>query len=72
MIMRWFLIVVLAIILAFVFASFAYPESTKQRDAPTTRFYNTDRSSAGNASTYGNVTKFYAPNGRLLGKTERK
>jgi hypothetical protein len=50
----------------------AHAESTVQRDAPTIRFYDARGNVTGSASTYGNVTKFYAPDGRLNGSATRK
>jgi hypothetical protein len=44
----------------------SFAASTVQRDAPTTRFYDARGNVTGSASTYGNVTKFYAPR-RLVG-----
>jgi YD repeat-containing protein len=45
----------------------AFAQNTMQRDAPTTRFYDARGNVTGSASTYGNVTKFYAPDGKLIG-----
>jgi hypothetical protein len=44
----------------------ARAESTVQRDAPTNATPLMVRA-AGTATTYGTTTKFYAPDGRLVG-----
>jgi hypothetical protein len=45
--------------------------STVQRDAPTTRFYDSRGNSVGSATTYGKTTRFYGPEGRSLGSATR-
>jgi hypothetical protein len=45
----------------------AHAESTTQRDAPTTRFYDSRGNVTGSASTYGNTTRFYDSRSRSLG-----
>ena len=57
--------------IALIAATPALAGSTVQRDAPTTRF-TADGKSAGTASTYGNTTKFYAPDGKLVGSATRQ
>ena len=47
--------------------SHAHAQSTTQRDAPTTRFYTPNGSSAGSATTYGNTTRFYDSRGNSVG-----
>jgi YD repeat-containing protein len=47
----------------------AFAQSTTQRDAPTSRFYDARGNVTGSASTYGNVTKFYGKDGKLIGST---
>ena len=59
-------------IIAIALASWAFAahaQSTTQRDAPTTRFYDSRGNSTGSASTYGNQTRFYDSRGRSLGTT---
>lgn len=46
--------------------------STVQRDAPTTRFYDSRGNSLGSASAYGNTTKFYDARGNLTGSATMK
>jgi YD repeat-containing protein len=41
--------------------------STAQRDAPTTRFYDSRGNVTGSASTYGNQTRFYDARGNSVG-----
>jgi YD repeat-containing protein len=61
----------LAIIL--VITTFARgAESTAQRDAPTTRFYDSRGNATGSASTYGNQTRFYDSRGNSVGTTTRQ
>ena len=48
-------------------ASTAMAESTTQRDAPTTRFYDSRGNSTGSASTYGNRTEYYDARGNHTG-----
>jgi hypothetical protein len=45
----------------------AHAGSTAQRDAPTTRFYDSRGSSVGSATTYGNTTRFYDSRGNSVG-----
>ena len=45
----------------------ALAESTVQRDAPTTRFYDSRGNLTGSATTYGNQTNYYAPSGQHTG-----
>jgi hypothetical protein len=52
--------------------SHAYAQSTTQRDAPTTRFYDSRGNSAGSATTYGNTTTFYGANGSVTGRATRQ
>jgi YD repeat-containing protein len=40
-----------------------------QRDAPTTRFYDSRGNVAGSASTYGNTTRFYDARGNSIGSS---
>ena len=57
------------------FAAVAAPalaESTTQRDAPTTRFYDSRGNPTGSASTYGNQTKFYDARGNHVGTAQTK
>ena len=49
----------------------AFAASTVQRDAPTVRFYDARGNVTGSASTYGNITKFYGPDGWLVGTGKR-
>lgn len=67
----WYLGVIAAFFLALagiLFAShMAKAESTAQRDAPTTRFYDSRGNVTGSASTYGNTTRFYDAQGRSVG-----
>ena len=51
--------------------SHAHAGSTVQRDAPTTRFYDSRGSSVGSATTYGNTTTFYGANGSVIGHATR-
>jgi hypothetical protein len=46
--------------------------STVQRDAPTTRFYDSRGNSVGSATTYGNTTTFYGADGRVVGRATRQ
>lgn len=62
---------ILAAALAAV-ASAAFAESTVQRDAPTTRFYNSRGNSTGSASTYGNRTDYYDARGNHVGTGQKK
>jgi hypothetical protein len=55
-----------------VLAAPAMAESTVQRDAPTTRFYDSRGNLTGSATTYGNQTNFYAPNGTHTGTATQK
>jgi YD repeat-containing protein len=48
-------------------APLSSPGSTIQRDAPTTRFYDSRGNVTGSASTYGNTTKYYDARGNLTG-----
>jgi hypothetical protein len=50
----------------------AHAGSTVQRDAPTTRFYDSRGSSVGSATTYGNTTTFYGANGSVTGRATRQ
>lgn len=45
----------------------AHAESTTQRDAPTTNFYDARGNKTGSASTYGNTTNFYDSRGNKVG-----
>jgi hypothetical protein len=47
----------------------ALAESTMQRDAPTTRFYDSRGNSIGSASTYGNRTDYYDARGNHTGSS---
>jgi hypothetical protein len=61
-------IVVWVSILIGVTIAYAEPlHSTIQRDAPTTRFYDSRGHSLGSASTYGNTTRFYDARGNHIG-----
>jgi YD repeat-containing protein len=44
-----------------------FAASTVQHDAPTVRFYDARGNVTGSATRYGNQTRFYAPDGRLVG-----
>jgi hypothetical protein len=46
------------------------PGSTVQRDAPTTRFYDSRGNVTGSASAYGTTTRFYAPDGKPIGSAQ--
>jgi hypothetical protein len=59
--------IVLAFLVATIISGTAFAGSTVQRDAPTTRFYDSRGNSTGSASTYGNTTKFYDARGNLTG-----
>jgi hypothetical protein len=61
----------IAALLMLTIATPAFAASTVQRDAPTTRFYDARGNVTGSASIYGNVTKFYALDGKLIGKGMR-
>jgi hypothetical protein len=52
--------------------SHAHAQSTTQRDAPTTRFYDSRGNSVGSATTYGNTTTFYGANGSVVGRATRQ
>jgi hypothetical protein len=62
----------LLILAAMVLATPAMAGSTTQRDAPTTRFYDSRGNSTGSASTYGNQTKFYDARGNHVGTAQTK
>jgi hypothetical protein len=47
------------------------PRSTTQRDAPTTRLYDSRGNATGTASTYGNQTRSYDSRGHSLGTAIR-
>jgi YD repeat-containing protein len=55
------------VILAVAMTAEGHAASTTQRDAPTTRFYDSRGNLTGSASTYGNQTRFYDSRGRSLG-----
>lgn len=59
--------ITLLLLIAGVIYTFVEPAHPAERDAPTVRFYDSRGNSTGTATTYGNVTKFYAPDGRLMG-----
>ena len=44
---------------------------TIRKYAPTVRFYDARGNVTGSASTYGNITKFYGPDGWLVGTGKR-
>ena len=62
-------LIVLAMMLTIAAPAFA--ASTVQRDAPIVRFYDARGNVTGSASTYGNITKFYGPDGWLVGTGKR-
>jgi hypothetical protein len=41
----------------------------EQHDAPTVRFYDARGNTTGSATRYGDVVKYYGPNGTLLGSS---
>jgi hypothetical protein len=49
------------------YVSAAHAAGTTQRDAPTTRFYDSRGNVTGSASTYGNQTRFYDARGNHTG-----
>ena len=57
----------LAVAIVMAGAMPAMAQSTTQRDAPTTRFYDSRGNVTGSASTYGNQTKFYDARGNHVG-----
>jgi YD repeat-containing protein len=59
------LIIAILILASWAFA--AHAGSTTQRDAPTTRFYDSRGNTTGTASTYGNQTRFYDARGNSVG-----
>ena len=66
-------LVVFLVLLPLLFvSSCAHAGSTTQRDAPTTRFYNSRGNSTGSASTYGNTTRFYDSRGNSVGTATRQ
>jgi hypothetical protein len=67
MTMKLFAILILLASAWWVAPARAQHASTVQRDAPTTRFYDSRGNLTGAATTYGNQTKFYAPNGQHTG-----
>ena len=62
---------IIVILAAIILVTPAMAESTTQRDAPTTRFYDSRGNVTGSATTYGNQTKFYASDGKVIGSTTR-
>lgn len=61
------LAVLAMIIIVILAANLAHAGSTAQRDAPTTRFYDSRGNATGTASTYGNQTRFYDARGNSVG-----
>ena len=59
------IVIIGGFLFAFVHSSRA--ESTVQRDAPTTRFYDSRGKSTGSASQYGDQIKLYDDKGKLVG-----
>lgn len=47
-------------------------ELTTQRDAPTTRFYDSRGNATGSDTTYGNQTRFYDARGNSVGTATRQ
>jgi hypothetical protein len=70
----WQVVLILAVIVFFgwMLTGHSHAQSTTQRDAPTTRFYTPNGSSAGSATTYGNTTTFYGANGGVTGRATRQ
>jgi hypothetical protein len=50
---------VIAAIIILISTVSSHAGSTVQRDAPTTRFYDSRGNVTGSASTYGNTTRFF-------------
>jgi len=60
--------IIITALISMLIGHIAYgAESTAQRDAPTTRFYDSRGNVTGSASTYGNQTKFYDARGNHVG-----
>jgi hypothetical protein len=59
----------IAIALMIAVTSPALADSTTQRDAPTTKFYDSRGTITGSASTYGNTTNFYDARGNKIGSS---
>jgi hypothetical protein len=68
----WLIVSALVLALVALWISAVRAESTVQRDAPTVRFYTADGKSAGSATTYGNQTKVYSPDGKHVGTAVRQ
>jgi hypothetical protein len=61
--------ILIAIALIVATAMPALAGSTTQRDAPTTRFYDSRGNATGSASSYGNTTNFYDSRGNKVGSS---
>jgi YD repeat-containing protein len=70
--MMFFKFILAALVAALIALSLpAHAGSTVQRDAPTTRFYDSRGNATGSASTYGNTTRFYDARGNSIGTATR-